>query len=269
MNTPRFTSLALVSLALAAPLFAVNRTWDGEAGNWDFATALNWSGNTVPANNEYGDTAVFGASTSAGAVNLSGGRSINGITFETAGWSLTGASFTNLSKISSAGAGTNTFNLGFQVQYSPTWNVAAGNTLYLANSFYQRDKNVILTGGGTLQVGASITGFTSGNIGVWGLHVQDAVLRLDTGTPYSGSAKGAIFIDDAAARVQLLTSVAGAQSLIGTRIINTTGLDLQVVDIGGGYVEIAAIPEPSTFALFTGAVILAGVVSSRRRFRSR
>jgi hypothetical protein len=57
--------------------------------------------------------------------------------------------------------------------------------------------------------------------------------------------------------------------LIGTRIINTTGLDLQVVDIGGGYVEIAAIPEPSTFALFTGAVILAGVVSSRRRFRSR
>lgn len=268
MNTPRFTALALLSFALVAPLSAVNRTWDGEANNGDFGTALNWSGNTAPANNAYGDVAIFGASTSAGTVNLAGGRSIKGLSFETAGWSLTGSSFSNLSALSSAGVGTNTLNMSFQVEYTPTWNVAAGNTLYLANSFYQRNKNVTLTGGGTLQVASGITGFTDGSIGVWGLHLQDAVLRFNASSPYASNAKGAIFMDDASARLQLLTSVSAAEALIGTRIVDTTGLGLLVTDIGGGYVEITAIPEPSTYALLAGAVILAGVIYSRRRRRS-
>lgn len=154
--------LCVALLATTLPLSAVNRTWDGEAGDGDFSNALNWSGNTAPANNDYGDIAIF-ASADIGVVNVPASRSIKGISFTDAGWTLSGSSFSNLNSLSSAGTGINTMNTGLNVYSSGTsvaWSVSSGNTLALTAGFYQRNKNVNISGGGVLEVGAAITGFT-------------------------------------------------------------------------------------------------------------
>ncbi len=270
MKTPLIASAALFTLsALCTTLVAANRTWDGEAGDGEFTTALNWSGNTVPANNDYGDTAVFNATVTAGTVNLSAGRSILGINFQSAGWTLTGSPFGNLTQLTSAGAGTNTLSMSFEQRYTGNWTVASGNTLVLANSFYQRSQNVTVDGGGTLQLASAITGF-GGTVGSWGMNLGDITVRFDTATPYSSASAGAIFMNSADSRLQLLSSVSAAESLIGGRVRDGVGAGLLVTDIGGGYVEItslAAIPEPSVAGLFAGLCGLAFVSGRRRRRR--
>lgn len=275
MSLPlRFCFPVLFTLAGTLTLSAANRTWTGAVGDWDFSNGLNWSGNTAPADNDYADTAIFNASATAGTVNVPAARSIRGITFESAGWTLSGAAFSNLNSLTSSGAGTNTFNQSVNVHSSGTgvsWSVSSGNTLAFAAGFYQRDKNINLAGGGVVEVGASITGF-SGTLGSWGLYINDATtVRFTTSTPYHSSSAGAVFIRDASARVQILTSVAAAELMIGGRIRDGVGAGLQVADLGNGYVEItslAAIPEPSACALLLGAGIL-GLLLVRRRLNRR
>lgn len=269
MNIIRLIPVSLLTLStLCAPLAAANRTWDGEAGDGEFTTALNWAGNTLPANNDYNDIAVFGATATAGTVTVTGSRSINGINFETAGWTLSGSSFTNLSKLFSAGAGTNTMNMSFEQRYTSSWTVASGNTLVLANSFYQRSQNVSVDGGGTLELASSITGF-GGTVGSWGMNLGNITVRFDTAAPYASASAGAIFMNSADSRLQLMTSVSAAESLIGGRVRDGVGAGLLVTDIGGGYVEItslAAIPEPSAAALLAGIAGLT-IFATRRRGR--
>jgi hypothetical protein len=268
---PRFFSLSvLLALVCTLPLSAAtNRVWTGGGGDGLFTNTANWTGGTVPANNDYGDTAVFGSPATAGTVTLSASRSIHSVSFTSAGWTLTGSNFSNFTALSSAGIGTNIFDVSFELQYNnANWNVSLGNTLLMTKAFYQRDRSFNVAGGGTLAIGTAITGF-GGTVGAWGMKITDATtVRFDTATPYSTSSAGAVFLNDAGARVQILTSVSAAELLIGNRIRDGVGSGLLVTDIGGGYVEItslAAVPEPATLGLLAGLAFLGFAAGRRRR----
>lgn len=271
MNVSRLFSVAVLALACFAPFAgATDRTWSGAAGDGSFTNTANWTGATLPANNDYGDLAIFGSAATPRTVTLSATRNILGVSFNTAGWTLSGSNFTTLTRLSSAGLGTNTMHISFEVRYdNATWNVSIGNTLLLAASFYQRSNNVLLTGGGTLEINSAITGYT-GTTGAWGLRINDGTtVRFNTATLYYNAA-GAVFLNSSAARLQILTSVSAATLMLGDRIRDGVGNGLIVTDIGGGYVEItsaSAIPEPSTYAAIFGAGALLAVAVARRRRR--
>lgn len=234
--------VALCSAVL--PLHAANITWTGSAGDGSFATGSNWAGGVPPASNDYQDTAVFGSGATPGAVNVPASRSLFGMRFDTAGWSLGGSAFADLRNVTSAGAGTNTVAQSFNQKYSGTWSVGAGNTLSIGSGFYQRSYDVTLAGGGTVASGTLFNGY-SGTVGTWGVHIKDATLKISAATPYTSSCAGAVFLENAAARLRLLTSATAAQALIGTRIVDGLGLGLQVADVGGGYVEVSPISDPT------------------------
>ena len=238
--------------------------WDGSEGDGDFTNALNWVGDVAPRNTDYQDTAIFNATATPSTVNLPSARSIVGLDFQTAGWTLTGASWSNLRTLSSAGTGTNIVNY-LNAFADATWTVQSGNTLVLATGFYERNKNITLTGGGELISTAAVGGY-SGTVGAWGLHLLDATYRVDAANPYNTGCAGAVFLDHLLATLQLRTSVAGAQALIGSRIVDGVGSGLQVEDIGGGYVEITTVPEPVSSALMLGAASL--LLFFRRRLGS-
>ena len=229
----------------ASILSAANIIWNDSAGDGSFATAANWTGGVVPASNDYQDTAIFGSPATPRTVNVPAARSILGLRFDTAGWGLSGSSFNDVRNLYSAGSGTNAVAQLLNQKYAGSWTVASGNTLALNGGLYQRNYNITLLGGGTLRCAAAITGY-GGTVGSWGVHVQDATLRVSAAGPYSSSSAGAVFLDTAGARLQLLTTVASAQALVGTRIVDGTGEGLQVTDIGGGFVEVAPIPDTSS-----------------------
>jgi beta-glucanase (GH16 family) len=225
-------------LGAAGVLPAANRTWIDSAGDGSFATSANWSGGVVPANNDYQDTAIFGSPSAPRCVHVPAGRSIFGLRFETAGWSLTGSAFNDIRNVYSAGSGTNSTAQLLNQKYSGNWTVAPGNNLVLGGGLYQRNYNITLTGGGTLRVGSAITGY-GGTAGAWGVHLQDATLRVNAASPYSSTSAGAVFLEAPGARLQLLSTVASVQTLIGTRIVDGLGGGLQVADLGGGVVEVS------------------------------
>jgi hypothetical protein len=250
-----------------ASLHATNVVWSGLGGDGDWANNANWVGN-APANNDYQDRGVFGATATAGTVTVPAGRKARGIYFETAGWTV--GKFADLQDINSAGAGTNSldfFNLR-NVQGTVTWNIATGNTLDLFNGFYGRDQHLIVTGGGTLLLDKEINGYSGPE-----LQIMNATVRMEDDKVYTPSS-GFVSIDDLAAVLQLQTTVANALGQIGDGIIDGIGNGLTVNDIGGGFVEIfstvpppvlAAAPEPCSLALLSFGCL---VLLRRRRSRS-
>lgn len=239
-STTPFSHVVIAILCAAAlPAKAATRTWTDAAGDGAYATAGNWDGGVAPANNDYQDTALFDAG--ARAVVVPSGRKVYGLNFLTGGWTLSGGSFSELTALSSAGAGTNTL-VGVTAHAHATWIVNAGNTVVLP-SFYERDKNITLTGGGSLQFNAAIGGY-SGTVGSWGLHIVNGRARFNTSTPYQSGTAGAVFINGSDAALELQTTLAGANSLISAgRIVDELGDGLVIDDIGGGYVKIYPVSE--------------------------
>lgn len=232
--------LALVAIPwIINSAHAATRTWTGAAGDGAYVTATNWSGNLAPADNDYQDTAAF--DTGAQTVTVPSGRKVYGLNFLKAGWTLSGGSFAEITALTSAGVGTNTL-VGLTAHAAATWTVGAGNTVVVP-SFYQRDKNIALTGGGTVQFNALIGGY-SGTVGAWGLHVSNGCAKFTTSAPYSSGTAGAVFIDGPDASIELQTTVANANSLITAgRIVDGLGDGLTVDDIGGGYVKVYPLSE--------------------------
>lgn len=230
-------------LGATITLPAASITWNNGTGDGSFATGANWNGGVAPASNDWQDTAAFGASATPRTVIVPAARSILGLRFETAGWTVSGSAFTDLRHLYSAGSGTNTVSSSLNQKYAGTWTVNPGNTLVLGAGLYERSYNITLTGGGTLRVASAIGGYT-GTVGAWGIHVQDATLRVNAASPYTSGAAGAVFLDAAGAKLQLQSTVAAAQALVGTRIVDGLGAGLQVADIGGGLVEVTPLSDP-------------------------
>jgi beta-glucanase (GH16 family) len=233
--------LLVFLLSITSALHAASITWTGTAGDGAYATAANWQGGVAPANNDYQDTAVFNSG--ARTVTVPASRKVAGLSFLTAGWTLSAGSFSELTTLSSSGSGTNTL-VGVTAHAHATWTINTGNTVVLP-SLYERDKNITLTGGGTLQMNASIGGY-SGTAGTWGIHIVNGRLRFNTATPYTSGTGGAVFINGPDASLELPTTITGANSLIGAgRIVDQLGDGLAIDDIGGGYVKIYPLSELS------------------------
>lgn len=232
---------ACLTLLSGAPWSAqaATRTWTGTAGDGAFATAGNWSGGVAPSNTAYQDTALFNAG--AQTVTVPSGRKIHTLTFQTSGWTLSTGSFADIAVVNSAGTGTNTL-VGLTAAYDATWTIGAGSTV-ITPSLYQRNKDITLTGGGTLQINSSISGY-GGTVGDWGLRVVDGLARINVAAPYTSTCAGAVFIAGPEAVLEIKTTVSNANSLVSSgRIVDSLGDGLAIDDIGGGFVRIYPLSE--------------------------
>jgi hypothetical protein len=254
-----FTALACAIFATQSSE-AATRTWLGTDDNV-FANDANWSGGVMPANNDYQDIAVFTENGAPKTISMASSRSVNAVQFNSStGWTI-GAGVLTLKSLTSTGSGTNTIPNLKTALGSFTWSIGTGNTVH-ANTFVQdgSDRKVTLTGGGTFTIGSRIGySYSSNN----DFQINEGTVRIADSTGYSHSG-GQFHIAGENAYLELLTSVASAESQIGTKIIDDTTLGLGVTDIGGGYVRIAVVPEPTTLTLGGALVLLA----RRRRARS-
>ncbi|GHB93599.1 PEP-CTERM sorting domain-containing protein [Cerasicoccus arenae] len=262
-------ALAVFAVSLPTTASAVNIVWNGLAGDDLYATDGNWVGGVAPSNNDYADTAVFNSTATPSEITY-GSRKVAHLLFETAGWTLSGGHFNGLGSFESHGAGTNSIIQGasgsaFTVNqnYNPTWTIGDGNTLFVSG-YYQNSKIVTLTGGGTLSLGSAVSGF-----GSLGFILEDVTVRTSVSQIFSASG-GTTTLTNIASAVQLQTTIAAAEAMIGSKILDGLGNGLEVTDIGGGYVEVSptSIPEPSMIALMFGVTVL-GVTLTRRRLSCR
>ncbi len=127
---------ATLSLAVAGVVFtmsssvqAANKFWDGDTDNL-WTTGNNWGNptGTAPTNGDFGDIAIFAGTPTANQPTLTASRGIQGVDFQSGGWSINGTGFT-LTTRSINSPGNNTFNAGFQTIYGGTIFVGTGSTL--------------------------------------------------------------------------------------------------------------------------------------------
>jgi autotransporter-associated beta strand protein len=126
-------------------------TWSGTVST-NFETDANWVGGAAPANSTTKDTAVFTGSLTPFQPSLTINRGINGLRFESSGWTLGGSSFTlQLAGGGSGGitttntSGTNTIACGINLNVVQTWTIAAGGTLQLSGVLVSVDSTRTLT----------------------------------------------------------------------------------------------------------------------------
>ena len=150
--------LALIStLGLADIAYAQTAvTWTG-ATNTTFSTNGNWDGASAPANSTTTNYAIFSGTPTGNQPNLTAsGRSIAGLDFQTAGWTLSGLGLTvGAFGIDSAGAGTNTISAPITVGVAGgNWTIGSGNTLNMSG-ILTFTNGFTLDGGGTLRLSGS------------------------------------------------------------------------------------------------------------------
>lgn len=244
----RLAPCLLGALLMPGTAQAVNYYWTNGSGDGVYTNKLNWSPNALPETTDYtADVVIFGTQGGTPTTvtriayatpNWATTPNLLHVRFDTAGWTFTSSiNIENLNTLNSYGSGTNTVNFSWQQKDNQTWTVGLGNTLYLAKSFYARNKTITLNGGGTLFCSSPFDGYGSGN--TYGIKIQNATLKINGNT--TSSAVGLVWIDKQEARLQLKTTVAIAKALIGptNRIRDNVGFGLKVADIGGGYVEIS------------------------------
>ncbi len=125
-----------VSLSLISPFLASANsvTWTGGT-SIDFENSSNWGG-AIPTNDLVTDIAVFNGAVTSNTPALSIDRSINGLNFQSAGWTLGGTGLTltlgSGGITTAAVAGTNTISSNISLGAAQSWNAGLGNTLVLA-----------------------------------------------------------------------------------------------------------------------------------------
>jgi hypothetical protein len=261
----------LAAAFLGAPAQGATITyWTGAAGT-DFATAGNWT-NGVPASNDYqyaatlADTYPPSATAPANKTPaLASGRSLGMLNFSNSiGWSLSGAQLV-LSTLQSSGNGTNSIaNTIKTANKSVNWSIGAGNEVDLNGGLIQDGSGykVTFTGGGTLKITGGIRSAYSSS---HAFYLNEGSLIIDSATPYQADASPTddiLHFNGADSILQLKTTVANAQSQIGTKIVDDLGQGLSVTDIGGGFVQITSVPEPASIGLL---VMGASMLLTRRR----
>ncbi len=261
---PILLSTAFLGFA-ATQSNAATITWNGAdlATNNNWQNGGNWEGGVAPANSDFTDDVVFNAGPTT--VNLSGNRSIDDVAFLTSGWNITGSTFTNIGKLSSAGAGTNTFSGGtLNVQSNQTYVIASTNTLLITPTLYLKGNTVTLNQTGTLQLNSAIGGFGSGTFGI---NIGVGTLQVGSAGIFEGtvSSNATIRFTDAGGVFRLAGSTTNAQGQIDAgRILNNTGGgSFQIDDFGGGFSQISIVPEPSTNLLLGSLGALALLLRRR------
>lgn len=238
LNTIRIDNFAVLSGATDEVF------WTGGGGNGNFQNGGNWNTGAPPANNDWQHTAVFGPPANPSTVALSADRDVKSLRFDTAGWTLTGFAFDNLRTVSSGGSGTNMIASGLAIQGSHTWTVDPGNELLLSGGLYLRNHTLALTGGGTVRMTQSPSGFTSG---AYGIQVGDVLLQIDQSTLFApgASADAAVWLTQSGSELLFAGTVSQAEALIANGVIvNLTGFGLNVMsDSGGNYVWISPDTE--------------------------
>lgn len=158
MKTPAITSrlvaplAGLLAVALVSNLHAVDREWSGAAGNPNFGNVGNWQGGVAPVSSFTDDRGVFSITPGVGINQpfVNGNRLINGLVFNTSGWTFQSSTFTlslgtggienNIS------SGTNSLvATPIGVGQTQTWKSNSGGRLEIGET----------TGSGTLNLGAS------------------------------------------------------------------------------------------------------------------
>lgn len=254
----------LTQFLLVPSAFSATILWTGNANDGVFETGGNWNTGNPPTNTDWQDTAKFDTGT-PGTVTLSASRNIFGLEFATAGWTISGSNFGELTAISSSGVGTNTIGNTFQLHANRTWTLGVGNILSFNSTFYQKNMNLTLNGGGTLSLGSQVGGFSSGD---WGIHLQNATLEMrNNSVVHTSGSAGVVYIDSLSAALILKSSVVAAEGLIGNRVRDGLGGGLVVTQIDADYVSITAVPEPGV-GVFGLVVSALGVTLVGRRRKS-
>ena len=186
-----FISAAAGCLGFSQTQAATIRTWDGGGLSNDFNTATNWSADTLPTATT--DAAFSTTGTSYNNPTLSANTSVYGLSFDTPGWTLSGAFTLTIGSTTSDGVtfnaattGTVTIDASGISQAGPnagslSYNITSGNLLVI-NSLISTAtggaSKISKTGDGTLRLGgttANTVGDLLPSVGVIELNKSDGV----------------------------------------------------------------------------------------------
>jgi autotransporter-associated beta strand protein len=231
-------AIAFCAFASSHSVHATTYSWTG-ATSTDFEIGSNWSPAGPPANSLTLDLASFSGVATANQPALTASRSILGLVFSSAGWTLSGSSFTlslGTSGIDASGqtTGTNIISSKLNISGNQTWQVGTGGTL-------QIDGTVSSTGTVSFQVNSA------GNLGTLVLNGANTYSRntnlfggslgigndsaLGTGTLVMGGLTGAtsptIFASGAARtianNISLDSTTAGNPTIAGSNDLTING----------------------------------------------
>ncbi|XHR31258.1 MAG: beta strand repeat-containing protein [Chthoniobacteraceae bacterium] len=240
----QFASAVAVSLSLLGSLStnAATLTWNGTST--DFESATNWGG-TAPTSDLTTNIALFTGAVTGNAPTITVSRSISGLDFESAGWTLGGSSGKVLtigaSGIVSVGSGTNTISANVAVGAAQTWSISAGNTLLVSGTL-TGSSALTLGGTGTLVLGAS-------NSYAGAVAVNSGTLRLGSSQTFSstvtiGGGSSTAVLDLAAYKLTLGTGKTLTINSSGTLLLSnttsgvTSGIVGNVAVNSGGIIQV-------------------------------
>ncbi|MGJ8697782.1 MAG: beta strand repeat-containing protein [Verrucomicrobiaceae bacterium] len=126
-SAPILTAFTLSGLAAS---LSAQIVWDGDTDT-DFANGNNWVGNTAPTNDTTTDIAQFNGATTFQPDLSSGARGVNGLDFQTGGWTLSGSNILSIGGSGIFSSGTNTISAEIAQSGNATYSSATGGQLNL------------------------------------------------------------------------------------------------------------------------------------------
>ncbi len=224
------------------PYQPVGTVWTGEGGDTLFGTAANWSGLYVPTSS---DVITFDDNSNGSVVNFTERTTVQGIDFQTSGWTLNGNGntlYTTL--VAGVSDGLNTIASKLALNSGAEFLLQPYGMLAIAETIDSRGYDLVFGGGGTFELSKKIGGTNSSGTD-WGAHIQNARVVVDSTSLMAGWSTGKVFLEDENAALELATTVADAESqILGGDIVDVLGRGLTVTDIGGGRTEVLAGYEP-------------------------
>jgi autotransporter-associated beta strand protein len=226
---------------------------DTNGQNVTYATALTSSGGTL-------------SKTGSGTLTLTGTNTFNGATTVSGGTLLlsgsSGAALGSTSSITVNSGGTLQLGANDQINNSATMTLAGGTVA--KGNFNEGTTGAAGIGALTLSAAGSHLDFGTGTVGVLSfvsLNASTFTLTIDnwTGTPYqvgSGSTDRLIFDVDQTANLSAF-------------VFTSYGAGALQIDLGNGFFEIVAVPEPGTWAGGALAFAVVFVEVARRKLRRR
>jgi len=165
LKSPAYYLFAFV-LMFALGAMAADQTYDDTSGDnvWDTSTA-NWDAGVAWTN---GNSAIFGGTGESVAVDT---VTANGITFDSAGYTLTGGTITSGGSVTANESAT--INSAISLNTGQSWSAANGKTLTLGGA---------VSGGNSLTYGGSGTYIVDGNNTMSeNVVIDGATVRVNTG----------------------------------------------------------------------------------------